>query len=253
MDCPNQTFPPSRELYTANRQLPGPTLQVCQNDILLVDVSNQVSGREVTFHWRGQSQHNTQVMDGVPMVTQCPIGSHSTFQYKFRVTQPGTHLWQAHSGDQAASGIFGALVVKQPDVTEPQKRLYDVDSKAFVIVLSEMQKRNQFAEGRGFHLLVNGISEDGQLVFRVKKGLRYRFRVGFGAGLMGCAVEVSIEDHVFKVIALDGHPINPYEASSFVFSKGERVDFVLKANQPAGKYMFRLVFFYSIYLIILLR
>lgn len=227
------------DLFAANRQLPGPTLQVCQNDILLIDVSNKVPGREVSLHWRGQQQHNTQVMDGVPMITQCPIPSHTTFQYKFRVTQPGTHFWSAHSGEQAAAGLFGSLVVKQPNVIEPQKRLYDIDTKDTVIILSEMEVRSKLGDFMSYNILVNGEKDNENLMFFVKKGMRYRFRLAFGAGLKGCPIEVKIDHHTLKIIAMDGHPINPYEVSSFVFSKGERIDFVLKANQPNGKYMFR--------------
>lgn len=173
------------------------------------------------------------------MVTQCPIASHTTFQYKFRVTQPGTHVWHAHSGDQGASGVFGALVVRQPDVMEPQRRLYDVDSSKNIIIISEMEKKNKFGDEKEYTLLVNGKHKPEDLVFKVKKGLRYRFRLSFAVALKGCAVETSIDHHAIKIITLDGHPINPYEASSIVFTKGERIDFVLKANQLSGKYMFR--------------
>jgi FtsP/CotA-like multicopper oxidase with cupredoxin domain len=72
--------------------------QVCENDILLVDVVNRVPGQGFGIHWRGQPQKETPVMDGVPMVTQCPIPSSTTFQYKFRASRAGTHLWHAFTG-----------------------------------------------------------------------------------------------------------------------------------------------------------
>jgi hypothetical protein len=72
--------------------------QVCENDILLVDVVNRVPEQGFGIHWRGQPQKETPVMDGVPMVTQCPIPSSTTFQYKFRASRAGTHLWHAHAG-----------------------------------------------------------------------------------------------------------------------------------------------------------
>lgn len=122
---------------------------------------------------------------------------------------------------------------------EPQRRLYDVDTRDYVIVISEIDKRNLFAEEKGYLLLINGKKTPEDLVFKVKKGVRYRFRIGFAAGLEGCPVEMLIEDHVLRIIALDGNPITPYESSSFIFSKGERVDFVLKANQEVGKYVIR--------------
>jgi len=72
--------------------------QVCENDILVVDVVNRVPGHGLAVHWRGVPQKDTPFMDGVPMVTQCPIPSYTTFQYKFRAARPGTHLWHAHNG-----------------------------------------------------------------------------------------------------------------------------------------------------------
>lgn len=72
--------------------------QVCENDILVVDVTNKIPGQGVAVHWRGQPQKETPYMDGVSMVTQCPIPAHTTFQYKFRASQVGTHLWQVHTG-----------------------------------------------------------------------------------------------------------------------------------------------------------
>lgn len=73
-------------------------LQVCENDILVVDVINRLPGKPAAMHWRGQSQIETPFMDGAPLVTQCPIPSYTTFQYKFRASAAGTHLWHAHAG-----------------------------------------------------------------------------------------------------------------------------------------------------------
>lgn len=73
-------------------------LQVCENDILVVDVINRLPGKAVAVHWRGQTQMEMPYMDGAPLVTQCPIPSYTTFQYKFRASISGTHLWHAHAG-----------------------------------------------------------------------------------------------------------------------------------------------------------
>lgn len=219
-------------------------IQVCQNDILVVDVTNRVSGQEFTVHWRGQTQQGTPVMDGVPMVTQCPISSYTTFQYKFRVTTPGTHSWHAHSNAQAANGIFGALIVRQPDVVESQKKLYDVDNKNYSIVISELEKGNNYYSddvktekaSHPFSLLLNGEASFGDQKFLVKYGLRHRFRLVYAAGKVGCPVEFSIDGHTLKIIYLDGQPVTPFEATTIILGKGERIDFVLKANKSPKVY-----------------
>jgi len=63
-----------------------------------VDVINRLPGKAAAVHWRGQTQMEMPYMDGTPLVTQCPIPSYTTFQYKFRASMPGTHLWHAHAG-----------------------------------------------------------------------------------------------------------------------------------------------------------
>ena len=40
-------------------------------------------------------------------------------------------------------------------------------------------------------------------VFAVKQGLRFRFRI-VNAGILYCPIEVSIDNHLLAVIAVDG-------------------------------------------------
>ncbi|KAJ9592226.1 hypothetical protein L9F63_001227, partial [Diploptera punctata] len=240
-----------RGILTANRQLPGPVIQVCEDDILLVDVVNRVPGQGFGIHWRGQPQRETPVMDGVPMVTQCPIPSSTTFQYKFRASQAGTHMWHAHTGVQLTDGIFGALIVRQAPKRNLQLKEYDVDDPSHVIVINEWS--HGFAIQRLLEpdpgtstatLLINGRSQlEGKnamptplTTFTVSSGNRYRFRVAYAGGGRGCPITLTLAAHVLRVISLDGNPIIPREVSSIVMAAGERVDFVLTADQPVSNY-----------------
>lgn len=195
----------------------------------------------MTVHWRGQPQNEAPFMDGVPFVTQCPISSYTTFQYKFRASAPGTHYWHAHSGFNRANGFFGALIVRQPDKLDPHKKLYDVDDKEHVILISEWGASADATAPKS--LLINGKSPSAAgnalSTFTVRKGKRYRFRVAYTGGIVGCPVTLSVDQHLLKVIALDGNPTAPYEASSVTLSKGERLDFVIKATQDSAAYFMR--------------
>ncbi|XP_018575222.1 laccase-2-like [Anoplophora glabripennis] len=236
-----------RGIIIANRQLPGPAIQVCQNDILVVDVTNKIPGHSLTMHWRGQPNHEAPFMDGVPMVTQCPILSYTTFQYKFRASSPGTHFYHAYSDSDRTDGLFGALIVRQADKLEPHRKLYDVDSKDHIILLSEWSgDRSSLFEDEDElpkAILVNGkapsVSGPTPTLFNVEKERRYRFRVAYTGGSVGCPITVSIDKHLLKIIAVDGTPINPYEVSSAELSKGERFDFVLKTTREDGAYFLR--------------
>ncbi|XP_019754533.2 L-ascorbate oxidase-like [Dendroctonus ponderosae] len=233
-----------RTIITANRQIPGPPIQVCQNDILIVDVINRVPGKSVTLHWRGQPNHEAPFMDGVPMVTQCPIPSYTTFQYKFRASKPGTHFYHAYMDADRSNGLFGALIVRKSDRTEPSKKMYDVDSKDHYILISEwsgdFSHPSPTDRDLSKALLVNGKapSERGSslTMFNVKPGRRHRFRVAYTSGLSGCPVNLTVDNHLLKIIELDGNPTNPHEVSSIRISKGERIDFILKASQEIGAY-----------------
>ncbi|XP_060529853.1 uncharacterized protein LOC132704101 [Cylas formicarius] len=234
----------SNGIITANRQLPGPAIQVCENDILIVDVINKIPGHSVSLHWRGQPNAETPFMDGVPMITQCPVPSFTTFQYKFRASYAGTHFYHAFSDNDRSRGLFGALVVRKADKIEPHKKLYDFDSKDHIVLISEWSGDFTY-DGMAKKdvpkaLLINGRapSEQGSslTVYHVKPGKRYRFRAAHTGGSVGCPVSLSIDKHMLKIIELDGNAINPYEVSSVQLAKGERIDFVLKASAENGAF-----------------
>ncbi|CAD6230954.1 GSCOCG00006895001-RA-CDS, partial [Cotesia congregata] len=235
-----------RGILTANRQLPGPSIQVCENDILVVDVVNRLPGKAASIHWRGQTQRETPCMDGVPLVTQCPIPSYTTFQYKFRASVPGTHLWHSHSGVDVANGIFGSLIVRQADAREPHRLLYDVDDPNHVLLVSQWHHSIVTdtvagqANKKPALLLINGRGHqpNGPQVplssFNVTRGLRYRFRLAHAGGAGACPITFAVEEHPLTLIALDGNPVAPLKVKSITLAKGERADFVLRADKIAS-------------------
>ncbi|KAG7212343.1 hypothetical protein KM043_012664 [Ampulex compressa] len=235
-----------RGIFTANRQLPGPSIQVCANDILVVDVINRLPGKAAAVHWRGQSQAEMPFMDGAPLVTQCPIPSYTTFQYKFRASVPGTHLWHAHAGADVANGIFGSLIVRQADIKEPHRTLYDLDDPNHVVLVTQWQHSTEMTFNQGLSkpavLLVNGRGRQPNganvpfTTFTVVPGRRHRFRLANAGGAGSCPITLSIDSHPLLLIALDGHPVKPRHVTSITLAKGERADFILKASRPIASY-----------------
>lgn len=125
-----------RGLVTVNRQLPGPPIQVCKNDIIVVDVENHMEGASAAIHWHGITQKGTPFADGVPFLTQCPINSGNSFRYSFVANNPGTHFYHSHSGLQKADGIYGPIIVRIPDEAG-YNNLYEVDK--FVLIISDCE------------------------------------------------------------------------------------------------------------------
>ena len=89
--------------------------------------------------------------------------------------------------------------------------------------------------------------------FMVTQGKRYRFRI-INSGVQYCPLHVSIDNHNLTLIALDGNPLTPIEVGSFYIIPGERVDFVIFANQQIDNYWIRvkgIFYFFFFYLIAL--
>lgn len=152
----------TRGFLSINFQLPAPAIHVCKNDIIVVDLTNDSDGIATSIHWHGMRQTDgTQFFDGAPYLTQvcsivkflyydqtsdkktiffqCPIPYGNRFRYAFTADDEGTHFYHSHSGHQKANGIFGPLIVRAPEHTNPNRKYYDHDlPEHFIIVCDWM-------------------------------------------------------------------------------------------------------------------
>lgn len=157
-----------RNVLVINRMMPGPMLQVCYGDTVMVDVVNGLMGESTTIHWHGMHMKESPYMDGVPQVTQCPIAPHTTFRYTFRADHEGTHWWHSHIGVQRSDGAFGALIVRKPKEQQPPSvtKLYEFDLPEHIIIIQDWEHMSAVATFSAFHhsigdnkpqnLLING-------------------------------------------------------------------------------------------------
>ena len=90
----------------------GPELRISKGDRLNVLLQNDLP-TETSVHWHGIAIRND--MDGVPPVTQERIQPGAEFTYDFVAPDHGTYWYHSHSGLQADRGLFGALVVEDPN------------------------------------------------------------------------------------------------------------------------------------------
>lgn len=96
-----------------------------------------MSGTSTTIHWHGVLQYHTPYMDGVPMLTQCPIQSPGVFRYAFVARESGTKFYHSHSGHHKIDGIYGAFIVREPNKTDLISKQYECDLKEHVILVSD--------------------------------------------------------------------------------------------------------------------
>ncbi|XP_014471746.1 PREDICTED: laccase-4-like [Dinoponera quadriceps] len=245
-----------RSAPVVNRQLPGPSIEVCKDDHVVIDVENHMSGSSLSIHWHGMFQRGSQHYDGVPYVTQCPITGGNAFRYQWSASNPGTHFWHAHTGLQKMDGVFGSIVVRQPPEYDPHGHLYDYDLSTHVLIMNDwMHKQGvDYFPGRRLsevgqfpnNILINGkgrytdpktgmVTNTTLEVIDVEPGKRYRMRL-INAFCTVCPGMFTIQNHKITIIATDGLDIEPKTVDSVTSFAGERYDFILHANQSVGTY-----------------
>ncbi|XP_035789854.1 laccase-6-like isoform X1 [Anopheles albimanus] len=202
---------PSFSYYTVNGRYVGPTLTVCEHDFLVVDVENRVAGESIALHWTGQSQRRTPFMDGVPMITQCPIASYTRFQYKFQADRAGTQLYHGFAGGERTRGLLGALVVRS---SSEQRRPEGIPSTESVWIVTE----------HGGQLGVNGERHWQESIPGNATTRGHRIRLLYASS---CRYWLEVEHHRLTVLALDGSLLGPAIVDRVLLHDGLRMDLVL--------------------------
>ena len=101
-------------------QIPGPEIRVRKGQVVQALLANRLPAG-TTVHWHGVAIRND--MDGVPGMTQGPVAAGREFTYRFAAAEPGTYWYHPHVGVQLDRGLYGPLIVEDPD--EPAR--YDHD------------------------------------------------------------------------------------------------------------------------------
>ncbi|KAJ8725800.1 hypothetical protein PYW08_003983 [Mythimna loreyi] len=224
-----------RPAITINGMTPGPPIQACVNDIIVVEVQNSILNQDIAIHWHGVEQKGTPYMDGVPMVTQCPIAYGQTFKYAFVATTSGTFFYHADSVSHQSDGVYGSLIINQPHPLEPHSSLYDYDRSGentltigakFPELLTA--KLEDVSRLKPDALIINGDGDISKIF--VMAGYAYRLRL-INAIAIECPIIVNIENHEMKVIASDGKPTKPVLARIVELYPGERMDVVVRASE----------------------
>lgn len=249
-----------RMVTVVNKAIPGPAIQVCVGDKVLVDVMNYLPSTAVSLHWHGLTMgasrampnaRSTPYMDGTPGVTQCPIPPGSGFRYAFFASDPGTHFWHAHTGLERGDGMFGPLIVHQAISVDPNQflaeHLLTVNDWFHKPTQSLYAQRHSSGQAvKPSALLINGQGpqqhdEAGGSAtpkvpyakFLVQNGTRYRLRI-INAATTNCPVTVTLDNHDLILLAVDGDSVSPANASAVLVNPGERYDAMFLAEQETS-------------------
>ncbi|WP_413204526.1 multicopper oxidase family protein [Rhodospirillum sp. A1_3_36] len=105
---------PTEGMVSLSPDAPPPVLRVRQGEVFSVDVTNTLADM-TAMHWHGLRVPNK--MDGVPYLTQFPIGQDETFRYAFTARDAGTYWYHPHCNtmEQMARGLTGVLIVEEAE------------------------------------------------------------------------------------------------------------------------------------------
>lgn len=229
---------PDTGVWSYNTGVPGPEIRIRQGDRLRVVLDNQLP-QATTIHWHGVRVPNA--MDGVPFLTQKPIGPGETFAYEFECPDAGTYWYHPHhhSAEQVGRGLAGALIIEE---AEPVPVDRDV---VWVLGDWRLDRDASIVDDFGNHMdammagrIGNTVTINGRIpeTFHVRAGERLRLRLvnASPARIFG----LEFRKHQPLIVALDGQPIEPHEPpkGQIVLGPAMRADIVLEMNgEPDSK------------------
>jgi len=210
-----------KKVLAFNHQIPGPLIEAHVGDELVVNVHNHFD-EALSVHWHGILQQDQNEQDGVEGVTECPLAPGEKRTYHWKVEQSGTYWYHAHSSVQYGEGLYGALILRDKKDVDS---FFDHDHEEVVMVADwyhhKMRKLFHWLaspESKGNepipdNVIINGIGqgychhECDYPVFKQSsyKPTLYRF---INAAAFG-TITVSIDDHYFVVVEIDGNPVHP--------------------------------------------
>jgi FtsP/CotA-like multicopper oxidase with cupredoxin domain len=192
-----------------------------------------------TMHWHGIRLPNA--MDGVPYLTQFPVGEGEVFDYVFTPPDAGTYWYHPHcmTMRQMAQGLTGVLVVEEADDIG-----FDLDLplnlKDFRLgedgqLLPYFTPRGAARAGTLGNVLTTNWAVSP--VHDVPAGGLVRLRLV--ATDTTRLYRLSFPDLPGRIIAWDGHPVTediawPTAEAPLVLAPGQRVDVALRMPDDEG-------------------
>ena len=216
--------------------VPGPEIRVRQGERLRIVVENGL-GEETTVHWHGVRTPNA--MDGVPHLTQRPIGPGETFIYEFDAVDAGTFWYHPHqrSFEQVGRGLYGPLIIEETGPVRVDRELtWVLDdwrlTESGAISDDFASAFDRMHNGRvGNTVTING-RVPGEISVRQGERIRLRLINAANARIFG----LDFGDLAPVVIALDGQPVSPHAPRDRIVVLGPamRVDLILDLTGAPG-------------------
>ncbi len=223
-------------VWCFNDRLPGPEIRVRQGQRLRIHVENGLA-EDTTVHWHGLRIPNA--MDGVPHLTQRPIGPGEGFVYEFDAVDAGTFWYHPHqrSFEQVGRGLYGPLIVEEPQPPQVDREitwiLDDWRLTEAAEISDDFGNRHDMSHGGRFGnvLTINGSMPE---PLSVRPGERIRLRLINAANARIFGLDFAALRP--QVIALDGQPVTSHEPQDglVVLGPAMRADLIIDMTGTAG-------------------
>ncbi len=224
-------------MFGYNGQYPGPLLEVVQGSTAIVRVKNEIQ-MPTTIHWHGVRLDNQ--FDGVPDITQKPIGTGEDFVYEVKVPDAGMYWYHPHVREdvQQDLGLYGNLLVRSSD-----PEYYGPVHREEMLVVDDLLMDSEgtlpWGKESATHALMgrfgNVMLTNGQTDHKlnVKTGEVVRFYITNVANSR--TFNITFEDTKIKLVASD---ISRYEREdwipSVVIAPGERYVVDVQFGSPGN-------------------
>lgn len=207
---------------------PSPVLRMKQGQPTEITLENTLD-EVTTVHWHGFRLPNDQ--DGVPYLTQFPIGVDETYTYRFTPQDAGTYWYHPHCNtfEQISRGMTGLLIVEETedpgfDADIPLLlRDFRLDEDGRFLDLSI--PRNAARGGTLGTVSTANWQVDGATMAPAGGLVRLRLAVTDVTRIYDLSVTGPT---AAEVIALDGHPLPaPVAIAGLRLAPGQRADLAL--------------------------
>ncbi|KAL4246950.1 multicopper oxidase family protein [Abortiporus biennis] len=213
-----------KPMLAVNGMSPGPTIEVNQNDRIIVHVTNHLENA-TSIHWHGLYQNGTNFYDGTSAITECGIPPGQTLTYNFTLGEfSGTTWWHApywhmlrrfHSVHGCSELVDSYLSPSGIDGTPGDEPVPDSG-------------------------LLNGLGQWGQgggyFDFTLNPNTTYRLRL-INTGSFA-SIRFSIDNHPLTIIEADGTLVEPYTVSGVTLAVAQRYSVLIRTNQTQADGIF---------------
>lgn len=253
------------DAWAFNGQVPGPTIRVTEGDKVRVTVENRLQD-PTSIHWHGL--HVPNPVDGVPPVTEHGIQPGQTHTYEFVANHAGTFMYHSHSDEiqQVDKGLTGAFIIDPQDAGAEPDYHHDVIMvfNGWMVPPGAGADHGSMMAGEGGatsghaghggpvgakapessasghkheynYWTINGKAYPDVPTIQIHTGDRVRLRM---INISQDVHPMHLHGHDFRVIAMDGHPLQqPLILNTVNVVPGQTVDVDFIANNP-GRWMF---------------